>query len=50
MILLEILFFRHYVSAVVQTASKPYPTRERITLIVHETVKEGTGMRSVWFN
>jgi len=32
MILLEILFSRHYVFAVVQTASKPHPTRGRTTL------------------
>ena len=32
MILLEISFFRHYVFAVVQTASKPHPPRGQPTL------------------
>ena len=33
MILLEKSFLRHYFFAVVQTASKPHPTRGRTTLI-----------------
>ena len=41
MIFLEIPFFRHYVFAVVQTASKPHPTRGRTTLTARARRKAG---------
>ena len=47
MILLEISFFRHYVFAVVQTASKPHPTRGQTTLTAHAKQKLEGGRDAV---